>query len=226
NTQAQLPPDLRRAGYVVRLHHRIDDLFPKTVFRGSTGPDGADQLHFFKGGGYQSHFLLEAGSSWHRWVAMDNALLEDSGPTIIPPGRGGFFRRNGTGSGDILTMGRVRQNAFVQNLDRGYNLISEGFPFRGSPESRALLQENGFLPGHGLENADQLQIWSDESFIGYFLFSGEGLNRAPSWIRNDDVQLTDRNREWLFEPQRAAFLHLLESDHPFYRVPYTGPTTN
>ncbi|MEM7383637.1 MAG: Ig-like domain-containing protein, partial [Verrucomicrobiota bacterium] len=222
NTLEEVPSDLAGSRYVVRLHHTLESLFPRDTLAGGRAPELADQVHFYRDGRYESYFFLQANEEWSRWVAMGNASLDDAGSKLIRPGEGVFLNRSRQQRVEWLGGGQVRTNAFVQRLRKGYNLVSEGYPVAATPLDRKLTETNGFLADSDPVRADQIQVWLGDQihgagFKGYFLMPGVGSDPAQ-WSGIGDALLGNQNETLLFQPDRAVFLHLGTTDHPFYRI--------
>ena len=123
---------------------------------------------------------------------------------------------------DVLVIGHLRDHAFVQPLERGYNLLAPSAPLDWSPASRGLTLDNGFLGSADPQGADQVQLWLGDlvqgalGYRGYFLLEADGRRH---WTRVLDVNLADEDESTLFKADRAFFLQAAGESHREYRVP-------
>ncbi|MEM7386896.1 MAG: hypothetical protein AAF514_18305, partial [Verrucomicrobiota bacterium] len=220
NTMAALPEEgLVGERFVIREHQTIGGVFNIGQLTTHRDPLSSDQVLVYQGDekGYDVYSPIEA-PGYYQWSKVGDSNLERRGDTVIAPGQGLFFKRAGEAPVSLLVTGNVRENAFIQRLKAGNNLVAEPFPLPASPDSRNLSTNNGFLKSTDPASADQIQIWQDDGsgYQGYFLLGGEG--EEGYWTPVDSISLEDADETKLFQPDRAVFLKLQETAHPFYRV--------
>ena len=179
-------------------------------------------MQFFRGAGYDSYFLLDAGGR-RRWVSSGDTDLKDAHHVVIPPGEGAFVRlSNDGGEASVLVTGHLRDHAFIQPLQLGYNLLAPSAPLEMSPLTRGLTLANGFLAGVDPAGADQVQLWLGDLVQGtlgyrsYFLLEADGHRH---WTGATDGDRTDEDRSTLFRGDRAFFFQAASEPHRSYRVP-------
>ena len=223
NTLSALPTSgLRFSQAVIRPHRLLGEVYPVGQFQGSNDPASADQMQFFNGTGYDSYYLLDAGGRRH-WVASGDTDLDNAHQMVIPPGVGAFVRLSSDSLGaSVLVTGHLRDHAFIQPLQQGYNLLAPSAPLDMSPSTRGLTLSNGFLGDSDPTGADQVQLWLGDlvqgilGYRGYFLLEADG---HEYWTGATDPDLTDEDHSTLFMGDRAFFFQATGESHRSYRVP-------
>ncbi|MGK0185766.1 MAG: putative repeat protein (TIGR03806 family) [Verrucomicrobiales bacterium] len=224
NTRATLPSGLAGAQFVVRRHLTIGEAYPPALFDGGRDPALVDQLQFFVGNGYDTVFLFDRGDgSSPFWTSNSNALLEDTGTRVLPPGSACFIKK-AVQSTAVTAYGQIRISPFVQPLRKGLNMLGVPHPKDHSPTTRKLLLADGFFGAPDPANADQLQVWSGDSggnvtgFRSYFLLDGGASSIYRYWSVMESASLTNEDATKLFLQDRAVFLKCA-GDRPDYVVP-------
>ena len=141
----------------------------------------------------------------------------------MPPGVGAFVRLSSDSLGaSVLVTGHLRDHAFIQPLQQGYNLLAPSAPLDMSPSTRGLTLSNGFLGDSDPTGADQVQLWLGDlvqgilGYRGYFLLEADG---HEYWTGATDPDLTDEDHSTLFMGDRAFFFQATGESHRSYRVP-------
>ncbi|MEZ5327544.1 MAG: FG-GAP-like repeat-containing protein [Verrucomicrobiales bacterium] len=212
NTRPTLPAGLAGLQFVVRRHLTVADVYPPSLFKGGRDPALVDQLQFFVGNGYDTVFLLDLGNgSPAFWTSSGNALLEDAGQRILPPGVGCFIRKTSS-SNKVTVSGQIRVNQFVQPLRKGLNMFGAPYPKDHSPATRHMLLADGFYGNANPASADQIQVWSGDSsaaesgFKSYFLLDAGAGSAYRFWSVMESAALSNEDNAVLFRKDRAAFL--------------------
>ena len=116
----------------------------------------------------------------------------------------------------------LRDHAFIQPLQQGYNLLAPSAPLDMSPATRGLTLGNGFLGSADPTGADQVQLWLGGLVQGalgyrsYFFLDAEGHEH---WTGTNDLDLTDEDSSTLFMGDRALFFQATGESTRSYRVP-------
>jgi len=214
NTAASLPAEVVGARIIVRPHVSIGGLLAGGgALDGGRDPAFSDQVQIFTAGAYTGYFLLDAGAPFQYWTSISSNLLENADSAPVVPGQGFFLRRVGAAPVRLLFVGGVRQNAFMQRLDTGFNLIASGYPGAANLFDMGLLFANGFVGGLDPAAADQVQVWAADvpggaGYDGYFLVDAGPGSDLRRWVSIADSDLNDVGGVSLFAAGRAAFVRI------------------
>lgn len=213
NTFGSLSADLLK-GYrvVLRKHVTIGQVFGtkgNTPMRGGAIAASADQILFYRGGAFETYFLLRNSSgSTEQWV-MVNGGSTNRDNTPIYPGTGVIVNRTGATPVEITFTGDVRTNAVSRPLMAGYNLVANGFPVDETPATRLMTYANGFSGGAIAGAADRvLTLQSSGLFETYFLLRNSS-GSVERWMM---VGGGDSTNAALFTWDGAAFIYKVNPD--------------
>jgi YVTN family beta-propeller protein len=200
STLKTLPANLIGARMVVRKHLSVNDVFPATLL-GGLSVTQADQVLFHTPRGWDTHWLLRAGSL-NRWVRAGDSSLRDSSATLIPPGSGIMTRIKGPAISWFLT-GHVRTSPFRRPLRPGNNFLAAPWPLDSTPAGWLLHPSNGFTSTSNPVTSDQIQLWNGTAYEGYWLAR---LGTITRWTALANSRLTDVSASLPLIAQHAFFL--------------------
>lgn len=214
--------DLLGSRFVIRPHWTLGLAYDKALFQSSPDPSFSDQLLTFAASQYRGLSPVSLGNT-RRWTDLADSSLADMEGMILPPGTGCFLKLGSATSQPLLYWGQMRENAFIQPLQVGFNFLSEPHPFPSSPLGRGL-NSQAFLGSNDPSRADQIHQWGGDlrpggsTFQGCFLLD-LGTPGSRYWTGLSDSSLHDESATQLFLPDRAFFLRMTETGQPYYRVP-------
>lgn len=163
STLTHLPAELAGARIIIRPHYTLGQVFARERFTSGTSSGRADQVIFHDGTGWQTYWLHQQGAR-HQWTLVGDASVADQGSLVIPPGTGLMFKARAPQA--FTHTGHVRQNAFLQILRDGHNLLSPPWPLAATPRRLHLTSANAFTAGPNADAADQLQLWKGDATPG------------------------------------------------------------
>ncbi len=214
-----LPTTLAGYRFVIRPHVTLASAFGTggtcPLRAGRTTANG-DQVNLLQNGSFQTYlFQADARTGAGHWVKFPEATPADNLP--VAPGTGLFLRRVAGGTVTFTHLGAVRTHAFMQPLEAGYTLASEGFPVASSFATRAMTEANGFAAGANASAADRVYEWTGSTYRTLFFAAISGAK--PDW-RPADATAQDVNgeEESPFSPFGAVLIDKLAAD-PAYVVP-------
>ena len=205
NTATTLPTNLASSHYVVRQHLTLAGVLPPAQWQAGSSSGNADQISFYKNGGFSTYFKLTNGN----WVQSGPS---NQGHTVIAPGSGVFIAKvDPNASRTVVLTGEVRYNDFrnrASSASNGYNLIGTGYPLDATPVTAGITSANGFA-ATGTADTTQLQIWDGDSIVngsGYTALSS--VLRPPGWRKASDNSV-NMNNVVLFPASRAGLLKVI-----------------
>lgn len=172
----------------------------------------ADQVLLFDraAGAFTTYYLHRTREGACEWRQVGSAGRKDD--TVIPPGAGVFFRRNGTAPIDWTVLGGVRTNDFVLPLAAGYNFVSLPLAGIAVPLRSILSSANGFVSAADVAGADQLLVFNGAAYDTYFLHRAE--DGAEAWRKVGAVSaMSDATGELL--AAGSVFIRKLAADPDF-----------
>jgi len=123
---------------------------------------------------------------------------------IIPSGTGVFVKRVGTSTLDVMVLGNVRNNKFIQPLTTGTSLLAPGFPTAASPTDAGLMPAAGLVSATSFAVADQIWVWTGTVMSTYWLRQNSA-GTIKEW-RNTGTGATAYTTTRFLDPQKAFFV--------------------
>ncbi|MBX7207142.1 MAG: DUF1349 domain-containing protein [Verrucomicrobiaceae bacterium] len=220
STLATLPSSLVGDTIAIRAHRTVSEMFPETLFRGTSQRSTADRLLFYNGSAFEALWLWKRADGYQQWTREDDATLANAGGRIIDETEGVLVQARSEPV-NLTFSGIVRANAISLPLKAGTKLIANPWPGAQSATSLGMTLANGLIGSRNASSADQIHIWKGDAANGTAGYATEFLlNSGPlqQWTATGDASLTNLNDALLFGTMRAAFIKSV-ADKPSFVVP-------
>ncbi|GEP41717.1 hypothetical protein BGE01nite_10080 [Brevifollis gellanilyticus] len=207
NTQTSIPANLTGDKAVIREHHTLNDLFPRTQFTATNNPSTGDRVLFYdRIAGQFKIYWLYSNSGNPKWLLTNDATLTDYSSLIVDPSDGWFTHPKGVPQ-QVVWHGMVRANAFACPLAQGPNFIGSAYPMDQSPAMRGMTTAAGFIGSRDPTKADELLFWKGYTstqtmaYYNHFLLSAGALQQ---WTELNNASLVNENNLLMFKATAGA----------------------
>lgn len=209
----------------IRPHWTLSSLFgtgtTATTLNSSTTFASADQVLAWTGSSFSTFWFRQnsAGTTKEWRNTSTNTTNQDN--AIVPPGVGVFFRRQ-AGNLTITSVGDVRTNKFVRNLDSSTQLLAMGYPVDRTPIQLGFNTAGSFVANTSFGSADQLLTWTGSAFSTYW-YRRNSASTTFEW-RNTGTATTDHSNTSFINASQAVFVRPSSGSTPndlIQTVPFT-----
>ena len=140
--------------------------------------------------------LFDAGALVFYYARPDGSFKKIGNPadfkdTVIPPGSGVLYRRNGT-TNQITTTGVVRDTSFARNLSTGQQLVANPFPVDRTPVAFGMIPGSGlsdWTGGASASTGDYVTIVENGALVRFGLRTDGSIRRVgnPADFKNTEI---------------------------------------
>lgn len=157
----------------IAKHTTLADVFGATNTSGLAGGSAttADQVMLWAGPGFTTYYYQTSGIGGTGWRKLGAPSVDAAG-TIIPPHAGIVIRRGASSTTDVVLTGAVKAGQTTAVLSRsGYHFVGNPYFAAMTLTSSGLYTGDaltGLLGGSSASAADQVLLWSGNSYASYY----------------------------------------------------------